>query len=77
MLCSECIAEHLEVHREANSFPRIKTLKQVKADMADKLDKVTSFINENSPEHIDIQTLKNRSSMQIEEIRRQLIQIVD
>lgn len=44
LLCSECIGEHISVHKENNSFPNIQTLKQIKTDMNVKLAEVVDYI---------------------------------
>ena len=79
LLCSECIGEHIAIHKETNSFPNICTLKQLKQDMNFKLSEMVQFMmaEENHPKCIDADSIRKESNSKIDDIRREMIMVVE
>jgi len=58
-------------------IPKIHSIKQVRAEMEDKLEHITSIMKNQNPAHIDLDGLRKRSLERVEDMRRDLMRAVD
>jgi hypothetical protein len=77
LLCAECIGDHLELHREANVIPKIQSIKQVRAEMEDKLEHISSLMNGHSPAQIDVEGIRRKALDKIDDMRKDIVRAVD
>ena len=77
LLCAECIGEHLELHRENNNIPKIVSIKQVRVEMEDKVEKLAAMTSKASNSQIDVEATKRRAMERIDDMRRDLVRAVD
>ena len=58
LLCSECIGEHLEMHREDNVLPKVVSIRQLKGEMEHKIEHIVHLVNSQNPQNIELDSLK-------------------
>lgn len=77
LLCAECIGDHLELHREANVIPKIQSIKQVRAEMEDKLEHISALMTGHSPAQIDVEGIRRKALDRIDDMRKDIVRAVD
>ena len=77
LLCSQCIGEHLEIHREANIIPKIMSIKQLRGDMDQKMDHIISVMNSQNPNLLDLEGLRKGVLDKVQTMRKDLIRAID
>jgi ketopantoate hydroxymethyltransferase len=76
LLCSECIGEHLELHREANCIPKIMSIRQLRGEMEGKIEHIIGIMDTQNPNALEVEGLRKHVAEKIDSMRRDLIRAV-